>query len=131
MTIVTPENAPLALLGSEASEAVVGLLDERGIDLVTDTYPDAFGETELAPRPGAVDHCRRRRLAPEAARRPARRCAPGRRPLRAVDAIGRVPGAEDVYAAGDITTFPVKQGGLAAQQADVAAERSQPTRVRT
>jgi sulfide:quinone oxidoreductase len=27
-----------------------------------------------------------------------------------------------VYAAGDITTFPVKQGGIATQQADCAAE---------
>ena len=40
-----------------------------------------------------------------------------------VDAVGRVTGLEDVYAAGDITTFPVKQGGLAAQEADVAAAR--------
>jgi sulfide:quinone oxidoreductase len=39
----------------------------------------------------------------------------------AVDESCRVAGLEDVYAAGDITTFPVKQGGLAAQQADVAA----------
>jgi NADH dehydrogenase FAD-containing subunit len=39
----------------------------------------------------------------------------------AVDESCRVVGLEDVYAAGDITTFPVKQGGLAAQQADVAA----------
>ena len=29
---------------------------------------------------------------------------------------------EGVYAAGDITTFPVKQGGIATQQADAAAE---------
>ncbi len=29
---------------------------------------------------------------------------------------------EDVFAAGDTTAFPVKQGGLAAQQADAAAE---------
>jgi hypothetical protein len=28
---------------------------------------------------------------------------------------------EDVYAAGDATDFPVKQGGLAAQQADAVA----------
>jgi sulfide:quinone oxidoreductase len=28
----------------------------------------------------------------------------------------------DVFAAGDATSFPVKQGGLAAQQADAAAE---------
>jgi sulfide:quinone oxidoreductase len=33
-----------------------------------------------------------------------------------------VPGADGVYAAGDVTTFPLKQGGLATQQADAAAE---------
>ena len=31
-------------------------------------------------------------------------------------------GSTGVYAAGDVTTFPLKQGGLAAQQADAAAE---------
>ena len=31
-------------------------------------------------------------------------------------------GARGVYAAGDATTFPIKQGGLATQQADAAAE---------
>ena len=31
-------------------------------------------------------------------------------------------GVEDVYAVGDATAFPVKQGGIATQQADVAAE---------
>ena len=40
----------------------------------------------------------------------------------AVDDHGRVPGAEDVYAAGDVTSFPLKQGGLATQQADAAVE---------
>jgi sulfide:quinone oxidoreductase len=34
----------------------------------------------------------------------------------------RVPGAADVWAAGDATTFPLKQGGLATQQADAVAE---------
>ena len=38
-----------------------------------------------------------------------------------VDADGRVPGVPDVYAAGDATAFPVKQGGLATQQADIIA----------
>jgi sulfide:quinone oxidoreductase len=32
-----------------------------------------------------------------------------------------VPGAPAVWAAGDGTSFPIKQGGLAAQQADAAA----------
>ena len=35
---------------------------------------------------------------------------------------GLVEGLDDVYAAGDITRFGVRQGGIAAQQADVVAE---------
>ena len=38
------------------------------------------------------------------------------------DPYGRVVGLDGVYAAGDVTTFPVKQGGMAAEQADVVAE---------
>ena len=37
------------------------------------------------------------------------------------DRHGRVGELFDVYAAGDATTFPIKQGGLAAQQADAVA----------
>ena len=37
------------------------------------------------------------------------------------DEHGAVPGAPAVWAAGDGTAFPIKQGGLAAQQADAAA----------
>ena len=40
----------------------------------------------------------------------------------AVDDHGRVAGHDRVFAAGDNTDFPLKQGGLAAQQADAAAE---------
>jgi len=39
-----------------------------------------------------------------------------------IDVHGRVRGVSDVYAAGDATAFPLKQGGLAAQQADAIAE---------
>jgi len=39
----------------------------------------------------------------------------------AVDERGRVQDLEDVYAVGDMTSRPLEQGGLAAQQADVAA----------
>ena len=38
------------------------------------------------------------------------------------DAHGKVPGSSAVWAAGDAISFPVKQGGLAAQQADASAE---------
>jgi sulfide:quinone oxidoreductase len=37
------------------------------------------------------------------------------------DAHSRVRGVPNVYAAGDVTAFPVKQGGIACQQADAAA----------
>ena len=36
--------------------------------------------------------------------------------------FGQVHGEIDVWAAGDATRFPLKQGGIAAQQADAAAE---------
>jgi sulfide:quinone oxidoreductase len=39
-----------------------------------------------------------------------------------VDDHCRVLDMERAYAAGDVTAFPVKQGGIATQQADVAAE---------
>ena len=39
-----------------------------------------------------------------------------------VDEHGAVIGLPDVWAVGDATTFPLKQGGLAAQQADAAAD---------
>jgi sulfide:quinone oxidoreductase len=38
-----------------------------------------------------------------------------------IDGHARVQGVTDVYAAGDVTSFPVKQGGIACQQADAAA----------
>ncbi len=37
------------------------------------------------------------------------------------DAHGRVGSEVDIYAAGDLTQFPLKQGGIATQQADAAA----------
>jgi sulfide:quinone oxidoreductase len=39
-----------------------------------------------------------------------------------VDEFGRVRLLAGVFAAGDITAFPIKQGGIAAQAADAAAE---------
>jgi sulfide:quinone oxidoreductase len=38
------------------------------------------------------------------------------------DLFGQVHGEVDIWAAGDATSFPLKQGGIAAQQADAAAE---------
>ena len=38
-----------------------------------------------------------------------------------IDPYGRVDGLDDVYAVGDATDYPLKQGGIASSQADTAA----------
>ena len=122
ITVVTPEAAPLWVFGAEASEAVATLLAERGIALRT-------GARALAVRPGVLEI---EGAEPVAADRvialprlegPATKGLPhAEHGFIPVDAHGRVVGAPDVFAAGDATTFPLKQGGLATQQADAAAE---------
>ncbi len=121
LTLVTSEDAPLSLLGREASEAVAGLLTDRGIQLATATDPVSYEAGELQvvsgqalPADVVVSLPKLRGIA-IAGLPQDDDC------FVTVDESCRVAGLEDVYAAGDITTFPVKQGGLAAQQADVAA----------
>lgn len=122
LKLVTPEQRPLLLFGSEASDAVAELLASHGIVIHADTGPMAFEDGSLqvagqgrieadsvvalprleGPRLTGVPHD-----------------ANGFVPT---DEYGRVDVAGEVYAVGDLTAFPVKQGGLAAQQADAAAE---------
>jgi sulfide:quinone oxidoreductase len=121
--VVTPEPAPLIMFGRPASNAVAALLKTRGIDLETGVYAHESERGELVLAPGE------RRL--DAAQVVALPIIEGPRiaGLSAddkgfilIDQHARVRGANDVYAAGDGTNFPIKQGGLATQQADAAAE---------
>jgi sulfide:quinone oxidoreductase len=121
LTLVTAEETPLSLLGREASEAVAELLADRGIQLITASHPVSYEAGELEVVPGGALPADVVVSLPRL-----RGVAIAGLPqdddfFVAVDESCRVAGLEDVYAAGDITTFPVKQGGLAAQQADVAA----------
>jgi sulfide:quinone oxidoreductase len=122
LLLVTPEEEPLQLFGRAGSVAVRELLEERGIAIQTGACPVEFvnGELRLVPegsvpaeRVVALPRLRGTRIdgLPQTAE--------GFIP---VDAHGQVHGLADVFAAGDITSFPVKQGGIAAQQADAAAE---------
>ena len=122
LTIVTPETAPLALLGNEASDAVADLLRERGIELVTETYPDRFADGELQIVPAARIEADAVVSLPRLLGVSLAGVPQDENHFIPVDSFCRVEGLDDVFAAGDITTFPVKQGGLAAQQADAAAE---------
>jgi sulfide:quinone oxidoreductase len=122
LSLVTPERAPLALFSQAASTAVAELLAEAEIAFVGERYPLSFATGVLALKPGGSMTTDRvvalpRLEGPRIAGLP--HDAAGFIP---VDPSGRVRGAEAVFAAGDATAFPIKQGGLATQQADAAAE---------
>jgi sulfide:quinone oxidoreductase len=120
--LVTAEQRPLLLFGSEASDAVTELLVSRGIVICADTAPMAFedGALRLAPQ-GRIEADAVVTL-PRLEGAPLPGVPHDANGFVPTDEHGRVDVAGDVYAAGDLTDFPVKQGGLAAQQADAAAE---------
>jgi sulfide:quinone oxidoreductase len=122
LSLVTPEDTPLALFGRQASAAVESLLSEAGVAIVTGVYPAVVEKDALTLTP-------RGRIAADAVVSLPRLEGPGLPGLPhdpagfiPTDRHGRVEGVDSVYAAGDVTTFPVKQGGLATQQADAVAE---------
>jgi sulfide:quinone oxidoreductase len=122
LSIVTPEEEPLELFGPAASTAVRELLAERHVALHTGHYPADVREHELRLIPeGSVPADRvvslPRLTGPFLPGLP--RDAEGFIPT---DLHGLVHGQADVYAAGDVTSCPIKQGGVATQQADAAAE---------
>ncbi|HXS46679.1 MAG TPA: FAD-dependent oxidoreductase [Solirubrobacterales bacterium] len=122
LVIVTPEDAPLHLFGRAASERVAALLAERGIEVVTGATPIHFEEGTLATSPRAAIEADAVLSLP---RMEGRRIGGVPFDLAGfipIDDHGRVRGMQHAYAAGDATTFPVKQGGVSTQQADVVAE---------
>ena len=122
LALVTPEDEPLQLFGRQGTEAVRALLDERGIAVRTGVSAIEFvgGELRLLPEGSIATD---RVVALPRLRGPRIDGLPQTvEGFLSVDAHGQVHGLPDVFAAGDITSFPVKQGGIATQQADAAAE---------
>ncbi len=122
LTVVTPEDAPLDLFGRAVAEQMAELLAERGIALLTGAHPVEFDGGALRIAPGgpleadavvSLPRLEGRRI--EGVPHDADGFVP-------IDDHSRVVGAEGVFAVGDVTGFPVKQGGIATQQADAAAE---------
>lgn len=118
--IVTHEPAPLAAFGAAASAEVARVLDRYNVavhagahaDVVTATAMRAGGHWVEADRIVSLPRYSGRRL-------------PGVPSdgdgFIPVEPDGRVRGLDNVYAAGDGADVPMKQGGLAAQQADAIA----------
>jgi sulfide:quinone oxidoreductase len=121
VALVSPERRPVEVFGERCSEAVAEMLEMRGVafhsgsplrinrgELIVEQGPPLLADAVVALA----------RLLPP--------CVPGlpqgEGGFIPVDEHGRVPALDGVYAAGDATAFPLKQGGIASQQADAAAE---------
>jgi sulfide:quinone oxidoreductase len=124
ITLVTPEQAPLEIFGTSASAAVSRRLGAYGIATITSAHCAMQGPRSLTvsttEEPLTVDHV----VTLPALHGPAvpgipRTAAQG---FISVDCHSRVTGLDTVFAAGDMTDFPIKLGGVAADQADAAAE---------
>jgi sulfide:quinone oxidoreductase len=123
ISLITPESAPLAIFGSGPSAAVRHLLGVRGIELFTDSTVREAGPGGIRLSPGDRVVGPAEVVALPVMEGPALEGLPSNDAgFIPVDEHSRVKGIEGVYAAGDGTDFPIKQGGLATQQADAAAE---------
>jgi sulfide:quinone oxidoreductase len=124
LRLVTPETRPLELFGAKASASVAALLEERGVRLLTGHYPVGVVDQELRLVPNDAGPVPAERVVSLP------RLLGSRIPGIPHDADGFIPvdlhcavqGEDAIYAAGDATTFPVKQGGIASQMADAAVE---------
>ncbi|MGE4426442.1 MAG: NAD(P)/FAD-dependent oxidoreductase [Solirubrobacteraceae bacterium] len=120
--LVTSEHEPLAVFGPIASDAVRARLERHDIELHTGAEAVRFtdGTLELADgRRLDVDRCI---ALPELHPRSIDGLPSAPDGFLPIDDHARVEGCPGVYAAGDVTQGAVKQGGLACQQADAAAE---------
>jgi sulfide:quinone oxidoreductase len=112
LTLVTPEEEPLQLFGSPASEAVRELLAKRGVSIRAGAYAAEFTEGKLRLIPEGSVPAERVVALPRLRGAPIDGLPQTLHGFIPVDAHCRVHGVEDVFAAGDITSFTVKQGGV-------------------
>jgi sulfide:quinone oxidoreductase len=123
LTFVTPEERPLAVFGPGPSDEVRELLEHAGIAVHCGVHAEIPRKGSVVLRPGG-DEIRCDRIVTLARLRGhAIHSLPSDEDgFLPIDSHGRVTGAGDVYAAGDGANFPIKQGGIACQQADAVAE---------
>jgi sulfide:quinone oxidoreductase len=120
--IVTPEESPLIAFGRTASDAVSALLDARGIAVHAARRVKEASKRGLLLAPGDSQLEVARIVSLPVLEGPRLPGLPADEDgFIPIDGHARVRGADDVYAAGDGTNFPIKHGGLGTQQADAAA----------
>ena len=117
VVVATPEHAPLEALGPQAGEAVRAALDRAGVDLMTSATAVAAFDGAVRLTDGQLLRADVVVALPELVGPRIAGLPHDEDGYLPVDEHGRVVGCMDVYAAGDATAFPIKHGGLAAQQA--------------
>ncbi|HEU5106337.1 MAG TPA: FAD-dependent oxidoreductase [Solirubrobacterales bacterium] len=122
LTVVTPEDSPLEIFGHRAGELVGELLHERGIEVCTGRHPVRFENGRLITVPGDPFDVDAVVSLPKLEGRRIRGIPHDPEGFVQVDDHCRMLQRDRIFAAGDVTNFPVKQGGIATQQADVIAE---------
>jgi len=123
VTVLTPEDAPVAAFGTGASQAISELLTENRIEVITSAYceiPQA-GRIEITPGSRVVEADRIVAL-PELDGPSVPGVPHVEDGFIPVDVHCRVRGLQREYAAGDATDFAIKHGGIAAHQADIASQ---------
>jgi sulfide:quinone oxidoreductase len=122
ITIFTAEDAPVAAFGREASAGVATTLSAAGIDILPGMSVEIPRAGEVSVHPGEASLRFDRVVAVPQLVGPAIDGLPSSADgFLPITPNAEVVGVERVYAAGDVTDFPVKQGGIAAEQADAAA----------
>ena len=121
LMLVTPEARPLALFGPTASGAIEKLLADARVGINTLSVPQVWEGRSLRLVGGDAISADAVVTLPRL-EAPALPGVPhGHDGFVETDQFGRIHGLEAVYAAGDLVRFPIKQGGIAAQQADAVA----------
>ena len=121
LTVVTPEDEPLLIFGRRASEQVAELLAGQGIEVITGTTPVKYEHGQLSIVPGNEIEADAVIALPRLEGRQIEGLPYDPNGFIPVDDHARIAGVDHAFAVGDVTSFPVKQGGIATQQADVAA----------
>jgi sulfide:quinone oxidoreductase len=122
MSLITAETIPLAAFPGAGSDAVARLLARASIGVVTGTHVTEDGGGILTLHPGSETLTVDRLVAlPEQKGPYVPGLATDRNGFIPVERDGRVRGRAAVFAVGDASDFPLKQGGIGTQQADVAA----------
>ena len=124
ITVVTPESRPLEVFGDDLADTVGRALADAGITLMPSTEVARVAAGMLFDAAGAeLLHAQRVVALPVLSGPRIAGLPADEHGFIPADPYTRVEGLRRVYAIGDGTTQPIKQGGVGAQQAAVAAHQ--------